>query len=338
MTSASVAVPPRVKGRCPGAHRPMASGDGLIVRIRPRIGRLEAEAALGLCDLAERFGSGMLDLTNRANVQIRGVRPHDHAALLAELEDLGLLDADADVEARRNLLVDPFAPSGGLAHRLAEALTEALPRLPALPAKIGYAIDVGPAPRLQDASADLRLERGAGGLMLRADGAAFGRPVTEAEAVPAIQEMADWLAAHLSSDARRMAAVQARVSLPAAWTTVAAPPPAPRPAPGPCQAGVLLGAPFGRVPAADLRRLLHASGAPAIRLTPWRLFLLEGVASAPASSFIAEADSPLLAADACPGAPFCESASVETRGLARRLAPLLGGSLHVSGCAKGCAR
>ncbi|MEM1316183.1 MAG: cobalamin biosynthesis protein CobG, partial [Pseudomonadota bacterium] len=47
---------------------------------------------------------------------------------------------------------------------------------------------------------------------------------------------------------------------------------------------------------------------------------------------------PLLAADACPGAPFCESASVETRGLARRLAPLLGGSLHVSGCAKGCAR
>ena len=28
---------PQVKGWCPGAHRPMMSGDGLVVRIRPRL-------------------------------------------------------------------------------------------------------------------------------------------------------------------------------------------------------------------------------------------------------------------------------------------------------------
>ncbi|GAA3250900.1 hypothetical protein GCM10020258_06190 [Sphingomonas yabuuchiae] len=50
------------------------------------------------------------------------------------------------------------------------------------------------------------------------------------------------------------------------------------------------------------------------------------------------ADSPILHVDACVGAPACPQASVETRGLAVRLAPLIDGHLHVSGCAKGCAR
>ncbi len=41
---------------------------------------------------------------------------------------------------------------------------------------------------------------------------------------------------------------------------------------------------------------------------------------------------------ACTGAPGCLQASVETRALARALAPHVpGGMLHVSGCAKGCA-
>jgi precorrin-3B synthase len=58
------------------------------------------------------------------------------------------------------------------------------------------------------------------------------------------------------------------------------------------------------------------------------------------------ADDPLLRVDACPGAPACASATVATHALARALAASLdslggGGarpSLHVSGCAKGCAR
>ncbi|MEM6742727.1 MAG: cobalamin biosynthesis protein CobG [Pseudomonadota bacterium] len=343
-TPVPAAAPPSVKGRCPGAHAPMMAGDGLIVRIRPRSGRLEAGAVLGLCALAERFGKGAMELTNRANLQIRGVAPEAHEALLLGLEDLGLLDPDADVERRRNLIVDPFAPLGGLSHRLAQALTEALPRLPALPPKIGFAVDAGPAPRLRDASADLRFETGPGGLILRADGAAGGRPVTEAQAVPALIDMAEWLAERLSPEARRMAQVQAIRPLPAVWTRATAPRPAPRPSPGPNAIGFMLGAPFGRLPAKALATLMRDSGAPALRLTPWRLFLLEGAAEPPRASvlstespFLAE-DSALLRVHACPGAPFCGSAGVETRALAARLAPRMKGSLHVSGCAKGCAK
>ena len=41
-----------VKGWCPGALRPMLSGDGLIVRIRPFCGAFSLEQARGLADLA----------------------------------------------------------------------------------------------------------------------------------------------------------------------------------------------------------------------------------------------------------------------------------------------
>ncbi|MGX1077699.1 sulfite reductase beta subunit-like hemoprotein [Bradyrhizobium elkanii] len=43
-----------VKGWCPGALRPMRSGDGLVVRIRPRAGRLDAAQAAGIAELAAR--------------------------------------------------------------------------------------------------------------------------------------------------------------------------------------------------------------------------------------------------------------------------------------------
>jgi len=61
-----------------------------------------------------------------------------------------------------------------------------------------------------------------------------------------------------------------------------------------------------------------------------------------AHGLVANVDDPRLRIDACPGAPSCPSATVETRSAALTLAPLLAKadirSLHVSGCAKGCAR
>lgn len=329
---------PRVRGWCPGAYRPMMSGDGLVVRIRPRLARLEARQALGLCALACRFGSGGLDLTSRANLQIRGVAEAAHDELMEALAGLDLLDADPAMESRRNILVTPFWQRGDRSARLARALAEALPRLPGLPAKVGFAVDTGPQPVLVDASADFRFERSRDGLILRADGWALGRPVTEATAIPALIELAEWFDTHRSPDRRRMAQVLAATALPEAWATV---PPRPRvvpPQPGMHPMGALLGASFGRIDAAALARLLDETGATALRVTPWRFFLLEGAALPGGTPFVTEAGDPLLRADACPGAPYCPSATVGTRDLARALAPRVPGSLHVSGCAKGCAR
>lgn len=134
----------KVKGWCPGAYRPMQSGDGLVFRVRPVKAEITAQQAVGLAELALRFGSGIIDLTNRANVQIRGVDAGDAQQVVSGLGELGLLDKEPILESRRNILVTPFWTQGDLTDRLESKIRAALVHLPELPAKVGYSIDTGP--------------------------------------------------------------------------------------------------------------------------------------------------------------------------------------------------
>ncbi|WP_170560862.1 cobalamin biosynthesis protein CobG [Ruegeria atlantica] len=329
---------PVVQGWCPGSHRPMMSGDGLVVRVRPRLARLNAAQALGLCQLAERFGNGTIDLTNRANLQLRGVKEKDHRALLSELAVLDLLDAEPGIEVRRNILVSPLYQSGDRTARLTRELIDRLGELPNLPAKFGFAIDTGPERLLAADSADIRIEAGTEGLILRADGAKTGRRVSEADAIDQLIALAGWFAERFTPDTRRMARMIAKQDLPASWQGST-----PGDIGSPLQPeaydlGPLYGAAFGQLRAQQLSDLIADSGASALRVTPWRLILLEGGAAIPTPDFVTDAADPLLTTDACPGAPFCPQAQVETRNIARALAARVASSLHVSGCAKGCAR
>lgn len=327
---------PAAKGWCPGSHRPMASGDGLVLRLRPALGRMTAADVLRVCTVAGACGNGMLELTSRANLQLRGLSPASHPEALAALD--GLIDADPALESRRNILVAPLWQAGDVTQRIATDLAASLARLPDLPAKFGFAIDAGPSPVLAGASADIRLEHGrTGRLIVRADGAAAGQPVTPDTALDALLALAAWFGAAGGAEAGRMARLLAAGIAPPGATEPAAPPAPPLP-PGLSPLGPLVGAPFGQMTAAALARLVRASGAAALRFTPWRLLLLEGGQAVAAPEFVTAPGDPVLAAAACPGAPFCSAASVETRALARALAPAVAGSLHVSGCAKGCAR
>lgn len=330
---------PEVKGWCPGAHRPMRSEDGLVVRVRPRLMRLDRDQILGLCDLAQTFGAGGIDLTNRANLQIRGVTDAGHEQVLKRLALLDLLDVDPQVETRRNVISHPFWQPGDATARLTSALFDTLPDLPELPAKVGFAVDLGPAPVLQTASADFRFEHSASGLILRADGATHGRPVTLETAMDALHEMVAWFNARRTADLRRMSTVLKVHDLPRDWSTIAPLSAAPRPVPGQQTGGIVLGAEFGRINATDLARLVRTSQATGIRLTPWRLLLLEteNTVDVTGTGFIDSPDDPRLRIHACAGAPLCPQASVATEDLARRLAGQIPGVLHVSGCAKACA-
>ena len=329
---------PIVQGWCPGAHRPMMSGDGLVVRVRPRLARLTTTQALGLCELAERFGNGTIDLTNRANLQLRGVAEGDHQPLLAELSALNLLDPEPGIEIRRNILVSPLYQTSDLTARLTQELIGRLAELPALPAKFGFAVDTGSERLLTGDSADIRLECGPDGLILRADGAESGRYVSEAEAIDQLLALARWFADIYTHDTRRMSRVVAEHDLPPDWQGSKPGPVGNLLHPGTCDLGVFYGAAFGQLPARALYNLIQNSGASALRVTPWRLILLEDGISVPAPEFVATGTDPLMTTDACPGAPFCPQAQAETREIARALAARVPGTLHVSGCAKGCAR
>jgi precorrin-3B synthase len=333
-----------VKGWCPTALRPMLSGDGLLVRIRPRGGRLSAAQVLGLADLATHYGNGLIDLTGRANLQIRGVGVEGHASLIAELARLDLVDADAELEAQRNILVAPFWREGDDTKTLASELERMLAARPlGLPHKFGFVVDCGSERELGQAPADIRIERSKdGGLIVRADGAERGRAVTAAETIDVARSLAVWfVASGGASDGRgRMAAhIAGGIELPETLVGETAPAGmASRSQPGLYPAGALVGLSFGQLHGATLKYL--GSVAPGLRLTPWRMILLEGVSDMPRhEGLVTRADDPRLCVAACVGAPACPEARAETRALAAALAPHLpkGANLHVSGCAKGCA-
>lgn len=327
-----------VQGWCPGALRPMLSGDGLVVRIRPDLGRLTPAQARGIADAARAFGNGQIDLSARGNVQLRGVSDATHPALIEALAALGLIDPDSEAEQRRNILVTPFADAETLA--LAAQMQVALAQMPALPGKFGFAVDTGPAPVLSGIAADIRAERAADGqLILRCEGAALGAPVTDL-AVAAVA-LAQWFVAAggVSEGRGRMAALIARGAvLPGALAGRLAPAPAAAPpGPGLRAEGALLAFAFGRMQAETLAAL--AALGP-LRVTPWRMLLVQGLRQLPdLLDVIRAAGDPIRRVEACSGAPACLQGLAPVRDLARRLAPQVppGKRLHVSGCAKGCA-
>ncbi|USI72544.1 cobalamin biosynthesis protein CobG [Sphingomonas morindae] len=318
---------PIIHGWCPDAARPMAAGDGLLARARPPLGRLDRAAALALCAAAAHHGSGAIDCTNRAGLQLRGIGASGWPSLAATLAALDCAPAGPA------LMVAPDWRRGDRSHRLARALRPRLAALPPLPAKFSLAIDAGRGPILADTPADLRLERAAdGGLMLRADGRATGVAIGEDEAPDAVAALIAWFLASGGAAAGRMARHAAPLPR---WATGTLRPAPPRPplTPGAHRLGAVHALAFGRIAARDLAALIIARGARAVRVTPWRALLLEGATADPAADSAAA-----RAVDACVGAPACPQASVATRALAEALAPLVPGSLHVSGCAKGCAR
>ncbi len=331
---------PEIKGWCPGALRPMLSGDGWVVRVRPYGGRLCSAQADGLATLAAAHGNGMFDLSSRGNIQMRGVREESHTPLIQGLRGMSLVDADAGIEGRRNILVTPFWQTDDGAAVFADELTTALAaeNAPALPGKFGFAIDTGALPVLQTASADIRLERDAGGgLILVAEGAKAGKPVTDETAIPEAIALAHWFMGMRQDETRMAGLLAAGADLPAGFFV-------PRqaqtyvPKPGHTPMGAMVALAFGQMTSRTLATLAKHGR---LRMTPWRMLLVESARQLPRiDDIITDPNDPLLRVIACTGAPGCAQGLAPTRDVARRLAPHVprGQVLHVSGCTKGCAR
>jgi len=332
-----------IKGWCPSALRPMPSGDGLVVRLRSRGGRLSSAQAAGIAELSARHGNGLIDLTGRANLQIRGVSEESHPLLIGGLDRLGLVDADLQSENQRNIVVAPFWNECDDIYFLAAELEQALGRRSlGLPKKFGFAIDCGESRVLAQAPADIRIERGIDGdLIARADSAPLGRTLAREEAIDAAIALAEWFVAFggVRDGRGRMAGHVASGKLPEIFAGETQPVPALAiPYPGLVASGALVGFAFGQLRSETLSIL--ATLAPGLRLTPWRMMLVEGVREMlQYPGLVTRADDPLLRVIACTGAPVCPEAFAETRELAAALAPQIqaGRTLHVSGCPKGCA-
>jgi precorrin-3B synthase len=384
------------RGWCPSVARPMPSGDGLLVRLSTPGGSVPPALARGIASCAHRFGNGLIDLTRRANLQLRGLGEATMPGLITELSLLDALPLADEPEVARNIVASPLTGLDPEAlcdvRPIVRALRECLasePLLRALPPKFGFIIEDGGRLGLDDIAADIRFKpsRSPAGLSFTvALGADEGVAQSVATCLPqeipalavalarAFLELrgAGDAAAHRMPQlvsrggARRIfraAGLEAR-HLPEATqprgTTGAFLPERPPPIGvfdlGPGKRVYLgIGAPFGRLTAAQLDALAglaEASGAD-IRLTPWRTLLVANLSIVKAkamfaklegSGFVTEARDARLSIAACPGSPACANSTVSLRDDAPHLAPLaqeLGRGLvglHISGCAKGCAR
>jgi len=330
---------PEIRGWCPGALTPMESGDGLVLRVRPLNGQLSSVQVKAIAQLSDDLGNGILDLTSRGNIQIRGVMQDNHLDVLKGLKRFDLLDASPEAESRRNILVSPFWQAGDVTEALAAQLTEALSQktAPQVPHKFGFAVDTGRTPVLASASADIRLERSADGrLIVVADGSDAGKAVTVDTAVEQAITLAEWFLQATQTDTRMAKLLAKGVPLPLGHTT-------PRsnqtyhPKPGVTPNGTLVGVAFGQLPAESLFALRDQGP---FRMTPWRMLLIENPHKlGQIKGLITDPQDPRLHITACAGAPRCTQGLLETRPLANALIPHIpkGQALHVSGCTKGCA-
>ncbi|WEQ53156.1 precorrin-3B synthase [Komagataeibacter oboediens] len=345
--------PPAIRGWCPGLHTPMEAADGWLVRVRPPLGRLSGTQARQIARAAAMHGNGLIELTSRGNLQLRGLTQHSASAFARDMHAAGLASSNAATEARRSLLLSPLAgidpDAASDAPQVIQALDAALAgadTLCGLPAKFVVGVECGgyiPAGTLR---ADIVARATDGGWLVVCGDRALacaGHDVPPVAVALAHALAAMFPAARPLRDPMLGQAAFARIGRP---DTVAAPPATwhrPRPA-GPLP-GHAMGVMLSPGPVtADMFEAIaqwcddHGNGH--MRVAPWRAIVLEQCAVPPAlPGLITHADDPRLRIWACIGTRGCACAARDVIADAQALAPDLppGVSLHVSGCAKGCA-
>ena len=103
------APPDNFRWRYFGLFNVAPAQDSFMLRMRLPNGILKAHQLDGLADLASRFGGGALDVTTRANLQMREIRPENAASLLEALVDLGIVARGSGADNIRNVTGSPLA-------------------------------------------------------------------------------------------------------------------------------------------------------------------------------------------------------------------------------------
>ena len=299
---------------CPGLLRIVPALDGGICRVKLAGGVITSQQARAIAEASEYCASGVLELTNRSNLQIRGVLAGQQAELIEHLLAANLGPSNPAADDVRNLLLSPAAgldPQALLDTRpLAAALLDLLQTTPALhqlSAKFAIQLDGGETLAMHEHPHDIWLSALPGSPARLAFGLA-GCPsdpplgVVDAEqAVPLVEQLLRlflYLAGSEHSRMRQLLAMtparqllqqlQARLPFalqasPLGWQRAPVSPRAPMGIYPQQQADLCMvaaGARLGRIDAAQLRALADLAerhGDASLRLTPWQGLLLPNI-------------------------------------------------------------
>jgi precorrin-3B synthase len=97
------------RGWCPSTLKPMETGDGWLVRLHPPGACLTPAQLRRIAALATRHGNGLIEISARGNMQLRGVTGEGHPELVATLLAERLVDEHDGDGPQRLTLVSPVA-------------------------------------------------------------------------------------------------------------------------------------------------------------------------------------------------------------------------------------
>ncbi|GAC56118.1 putative precorrin-3B synthase [Gordonia hirsuta DSM 44140 = NBRC 16056] len=364
----------RPADRCPGVFATHRAADGHLARIRLSGGRLSPDQLTTLALAAQDLGDGAVELTGRANVQVRGIDDDDVSAFAERLIEAGLA-GDPAHDRIRNIVVSPLAGRCGggaqlwpAADRLGELLT-ASARAGDLSGRFWFGFDDGRGDVLAHhpdiVAVRLAPEEPDGPDTLAeliVAGTPTGQVLALGDAPQAMIDLAhrfldvrtdEWRIADLPGSARDLLHREQRGAAVTPGPTAETG--SPRTEHGPRvgwftqdDGRVLLGAvvPFGRLSSRQAQ-FAGAVGAPLIVTTEKELLitdLTESVAEtvvrvlAPLG-FIFDATSPWVRAGACTGSPGCARSGADVRALLTEHIDgggLIDGREHWVGCDRRC--
>ena len=326
------------------------AADGGLARLRLPGGVLTADQLRVLATAATDLGDGQLELTSRANVQIRGLSPDGPAELSQRLYEAGLLPSISH-ERVRNIVVSPLSGldessmydvlplAGDLDARLC-----ATPSLADLPGRFLFSLDDGRGD-LTALAADtgIRALDASSAAVLVAGNQVATVPYTDAAATlitiaeaflaeRVAQNSEAWRIAELPAPERIAGDLPTRLNT--SWSPVV----------GASGRAVVGAVPLGRLTAEQavaLADIAERRGG-SVRVTPWRSVVVPGAAvdEVQRAGLIVDQSSAWIGMTGCAGRPGCAKAYADVRADARQALPLLpaGHAVHWSGCDRRCGR
>jgi precorrin-3B synthase len=351
---------------CPGALQVHRAADGGVARIRLPGGRMTSAQLRTVLDAAAELGDGSVELTSRANLQLRGLAEGAEIALGNRLAAAGLLPS-ATHERVRNIIASPLTGrvAGGLVEvrNLVRELDSGLcgrPELAGLPGRFLFTVDDGRGDTAWQDGDVAALFVSAEEAAILLGGTDVGLRAPRARVVEIMLACAEaflslrtdqWRVAELDFGPRRIAD---RVGIGrSAGPLLGTQPPASR---GPLG---LLDQLDGRIAvgaAVPLGWLSQEQGAVLARfgtelvITPWRgvvltdlpLTVVDAVLTElPRTGLLLDPAEPGVGVSACTGRPGCAKALADVRSDAAGMLVLGRGAalpVHWSGCGRRCGR
>jgi ferredoxin-nitrite reductase len=353
---------------CPGLFTPILAPDGILCRLRIPGGQITAPQLEQLANFCQKLQIKHLQITNRANLQLRNVPPGTD---FTALQTAGLTGSIPATDHLRNIMVSPLAGFDEQAQIDTRSLVPALDRLLStwpdlihLSPKFSIGLDGGEALSVRSQLNDLRFLCHDGAFHLRLADRTFRLlPQNTAQVVQALIEVyLSHVDRHLPKPPRfakllTQVGLEAFARAIAPWTIAVEPQdetPEDRSQTMPVGLfpgqSIALALPLGQISVEQLRglaTLVTHSGVGVLHLTPWRNLVLPGMGGLEGVDrelhrlqLSRNPDSPWRFLIACSGSTGCASGLTDVQTDVHQLAQLPNltqTTIHLSGCDKFCA-